>query len=515
MNAPVLPIALVLCLSPFASAQEASPADGLAAIVEKNIAADVQELASDAYMGRSCPTPGYMRAAEFVAARFEKLGLKPGGSDPEGEHPYFRYWEREATVPTPDCELAFDMGDGLTEFIIEKDWIPLVGCAEGPIEGDLVFVGYAIDAKKERYRDVDGAKLRNKIAIAFWHEPRENQKGKKFDGKEWTKHASARQKAAVVRDKGAVALILINDPLHEPHDRPPLFQFPRFKGWNGGPRDKAPEFPVIFVSLEVGQRLTGMDLIKEHARIDKSLKCKAQALEGRRAKIDVSFQKVTVRTPNVIGVVPGTGETGRAVVVAAHLDHAGADDGGRIWNGADDNASGTSALLAVAAAFSASPPKRDTVLISMAAEEWGLWGSEAYAEDPHVPLDVTDFMMNIDMVGRGKTKEFAVMGAWGDKALQKIIKTSAKLVGSKLKLDTDGGRQFWKRSDQYNFFKHGVPALFVSEVGIEHEDYHRPTDTADKIDTKKATYAAKLAFSIVWTISNLDEPLPRLETSSR
>ena len=511
MRAHSLCIVLLACLPLGAALQEDSDVkDGMDAIDQKSIQADIHELAADSYMGRSCPTPGYMRAAEFVEARFKQLGLTPGGSNPEGEHPYFRYFEHEATVLGDACELAFSSGDGTQQYEVEKDWIPLAGAREGSVEGELVFVGYAIQAPKSRYKDIGSIDLKDKLAIAFWHEPRENKKDKRFDGLEWTKHSSALEKAKLAEAEGALGLILIQDPHHEPSDRPPLFQFPRFAGASGRPADKPCDFPVAFVSLDVGEALTGLDLRAEHASIDKSLKCKPQLLEGRKAKLAIQFESKRVRVPNVVGVVQGRDNSDKSVVVAAHLDHVGADDGGQIWNGADDNASGTSAMLAVAAAFAAAPAKRDTILIAMAAEEWGLWGSEAYTRDPLITMESTEFMMNIDMVGRGDTKEIAVMGAWDSKDLQKLVKSAAKLVGTKLKLDMSGGRQYWHRSDQLHFFKKGVPALFVSEVGIEHVDYHQPSDTVDKIDTKKATYAAKLAYAITWSIGNLDEPLERL-----
>lgn len=499
---------------------------GLSAISAKKIQAHVEELSSDAYEGRSAATPGFLRAAAYIENHFRDAGLEPGGGSAApvtagGEaqpdpHPFFRMWTREGTVPDPSCRVELQTGADDLEFEAGVDFLPHRASAEGSVEGEAVFVGYAIEASKWGYNDFRGVRLEDSVAVAFWHEPRETKSGKAFDGTEWTRHASVYEKAKRVAAEGARALLLVQDPLHDPHDRAPDFQWPLLPGWNGGPRDKPCPIPVMWLSLDAGEKLTGLDLKGIHSSLDRNLrKSRSRVLEDRRISVRVKFRRQPIEVPNVVGRVKGTEPGLGAVVVGAHYDHAGMDDRGRIWNGADDNASGTSVLLTLAEAFAKAPPRRDVILIAFAAEEFGLWGSEAYAQDPLVPMDQTMFMMNIDMVGRGNGKELAVMGAWDSRELKALVKEGHKKSGARIKIDTTGGRQFWRRSDQYNFFRHGVPALFISEVGIEHEDYHQPTDTADKIDSRMSERAGRVAYAIAWLAADADDPLPRVPEEDR
>lgn len=226
----------------------------------------------------------------------------------------------------------------------------------------------------------------------------------------------------------------------------------------------------------------------------------------------------TLTAENILGMVPGTSEDSGIIVISAHYDHLGIHDG-KLYPGADDNASGTAAVMAIAGEFSrlainGQRPKRSVVFVLFSGEEKGLWGSDYYTSHPVFPLEKTMTNLNIDMVGRidsahsGNPGYLYLIGS--DRISRKLHEVSeeANREGQGLLLDytyndpADPNR-FYYRSDHYNFAKNNIPVIFYFN-GV-HEDYHRPTDTADKIDFETMTKRTKMIFQTAWKLANMQE----------
>jgi Zn-dependent M28 family amino/carboxypeptidase len=276
-----------------------------------------------------------------------------------------------------------------------------------------------------------------------------------------------------------------------------------------GPGD--PAIPVVIVAAGSSSELIP-DLGALQLAIDESLRPASTALEGTATvRVDMALNPYTAR--NVVALVEGSDPElrGEAIVVGAHYDHDGAV-GDRIWNGADDNASGTSALLELAEAFSSGMrPARSVILAAWAAEEKGMVGSRAYVRDPPIPLDDTVAMFQIDMIGRneehganpaeGFDEERAsengnalnMIGSVFSPDLRRAFESSNEEVGLDLAFRYDYGAQnLLRRSDHWSFLSRSVPAIFL--FGGLHPDYHTPNDTAEKINYDKIQKVVRLVY---------------------
>lgn len=234
-----------------------------------------------------------------------------------------------------------------------------------------------------------------------------------------------------------------------------------------------------------------------------------EALKSRRADLPQS--------ENILAYIPGSEKPNEVIVISAHYDHVGMKDGD-IYNGADDDGSGTVALLEIAEAFqkakkSGKGPKRSILFLHVTGEEHGLLGSKYYAENPIFPLANTVANLNIDMIGRcdpancGKDYVYVIGSDMLSSELKKINE-NANTATVKLELnykydDPNDKDRLYYRSDHYNFAKNGIPVVFYFD-GI-HEDYHKPTDTPDKIDYNALQKRTQLVFATAWELANRAE----------
>jgi Zn-dependent M28 family amino/carboxypeptidase len=251
------------------------------------------------------------------------------------------------------------------------------------------------------------------------------------------------------------------------------------------------------------------------------------------AEVLFDFTKATkeLTSSNVIGVLPGTDKKDEYLFITAHYDHLGKRDT-VVYYVADDDGSGTVGVLEIAEAFtkakaSGNGPRRTVVFMTVSGEEKGLWGSDYYGSHPIFPLEKTTADLNIDMIGRSdatrKPDTLNYVYVVGDDKLSSDLKTISESVNNKytkLQLDykfndpKDPNRIYY-RSDHYNFAKHGVPIIFYYD-GMLGADYHRPTDTPDKINYDLQAKRAQLVFYTGWEMANRDEMLKRdipLDTS--
>jgi len=211
--------------------------------------------------------------------------------------------------------------------------------------------------------------------------------------------------------------------------------------------------------------------------------------------------------PNSVGILQGTDPALRDeyIVVSAHMDHVGVNGANvkdSIWNGADDDASGTAGVLALAEAFSQAPPKRSMIFLTVSGEEHGLWGSNWFAAHPPVPIEKIVADLNLDMIGRNWKDSIVVIGIEHSDlgATVKKVSPPPPELGIPTMPDPWPQETFFGRSDHYNFARRGVPALFF--FNGTHEDYHQPSDTPDKIDAEKESRIVRLIYHVGLAVAN-------------
>ncbi len=486
-------------------------------VVESITVDEIQEhvdfLSGPTTRGRGTLTPGFEIAAEYVEAQLSELGIKAAG--PEGSYRL----PIELQCVGPSAESYFEIGPKkgpMTKLKIGVDYVPVPGSGNKVIEGEAVFVGFAIDARKEKWEDLSPRKVKDKVVFAFTREPyADDKKTKRFEGLEPTKHSEWGEKARAVKAAGGVALVLVPDPGAFPDEVGPipnLLELPMWPGGNARQLGRMAGFsglPVASVSRKVASDLFGTDMEKYYQSILKRKMPKPLTVKSKqRVRFKADFSDLKVPAYNLAALIEGSGDSEEVVVLGAHLDHVGFNffmDKGRmrVHPGADDNASGTAALLEVAEALAGRKPQIDVLLLWFTGEENGLLGSRAYCEDPLYPHDKTVVMLNMDQIARTDPKEMFLGGVWDAEGWRKLILKRNKKIRSPLKIETEGHRDMYMRSDQWAFAQKEVPAIFFFEGNInKNKVYHKPGDVADSILTDKVMWIARLfvatAYAVAW-----------------
>ncbi len=474
-------------------------------------------LASDSLEGRETGQPGQRKAAAFIARQFDEAGL-PRIADQNSHQQKIlltsETWDKCAlSVGKTDFKNNFNYyvypskTEDLNEFSIEK----------------IVFMGWGIDDAKYSDYANSTADLTGKGILIYDGEPRKEdstslisgfRKGSIWSSK-WEK------KAEIARKKGAKVVFII-DPNIAGSIRA---NKKALSGFSMTPKmvgSQAALAPVFFISQEVAEALIGKKLKKIVAarkQIFASGKGQTTPVEWKKqVQMNLDKEIEAIEGSNVLGYIEGSDPVLKSeiVVVSAHYDHLGKRDGGKIFYGADDNASGSSTVIEICRAFAEAKkmgkgPRRSVVCVLVSGEEKGLLGSDYYTTFPIFPLKNTVCNVNIDMVGRiddaHKNDPNYIYVIGSDRLstdLHRINETVNERF-TKLALDykynaPDDPNQFYYRSDHYNFAKNGIPAVFFFN-GV-HPDYHRTTDTPDKINFEKMEKIGRLAFATAWEIAN-------------
>jgi hypothetical protein len=488
--------------------------EALATITEQDCRDNVMILAAPGMAGRGTMTAGYDRAAEFVEMQLEALGYQPA----QGES--FRVpVTLSCIVGGEDCAFmvsGIPSKESQPDLVIEKDFVPVLGSPTMVAKGAPVFIGYAINSKKEKWVDIKSKNIKGKVVFAFTREPRaDDPKAKTFDGVEPTRYSAVKQKAKEVLEAGGLGLVLVPDPgILEAENRPMPGMVP-FVDASGrglqimkGRRLALPNLPVMSVSRELASRIFDTDITAYYHSMNKKKKPKLlKAAKGVEVLLDVSWAAKDRETFNLAALLPGQQRNGEVLVLGSHLDHVGFDvlqDGLSmvLRPGADDNASGSAALLEVAQALSGTGPQIDILLLWFTGEELGLLGSREYCRDPIFPHENTIAMFNMDMVGRGDKQKLNIGGLWDLPNWTKLVKNTHKRIKSRLKMDNKQGRDLYSRSDQYSFFQKGVVSLFFFEADLgSNTTYHKPIDVPETIDARKMSEIAKLFTALAWVVA--------------
>ncbi len=465
----------------------------------------VEFLASDEQEGRGVGSNGLVSAGDYVAHAFSSLGLKPL----PGLDGYFQPFQM-VTATAPDPKTFLSMGD--KKYEIDNDYAIASFSGEGAFEGPVVFIGYGISSKEHTYDDFAGFDLKGKIALAMRFEPHNEKGTSRFAKDDWSVEATLAHKAKAAADHGALALVLVNPPAYHPGDL--LLPFARrFPGGKSTIPVMQVKEPIADAWLKAGGVA---DLKTLQATIDKESKPATIALANVSVKGNIAIQRTEKTVRNVIGLLPGKGpHADEIVVIGAHYDHLGHGGPGSlapgshaIFHGADDNASGTATMMKLADYFTHQGPQERTLLFAAwTAEEEGLIGSQHFVEHPPIPLDRIVADLNLDMVGRIRANVVYIGGAGTAPAFDKLLEDADKGF-----VDHDGhaeppfelksfGRGGYGPSDHMSFAMHKIPVLFFFS-GM-HADYHRPTDTSDKINYAGMEEVAQFGEKLVTELTEM------------
>ncbi|MCX6135917.1 MAG: M28 family peptidase, partial [Ignavibacteriales bacterium] len=401
------------------------------------------------------------------------------------------------------------------DFAIKSDFTPYEMTASKEVKSQVVFAGYGITAPEYNYDDYAGFDVAGKIVFVLRHEPREEDTTSVFNGRKATKYSDVIEKVRIAKEHGAAALLVATDPLNHSSLNPRGFPWPSLS--KTIPKDALPltlsvdepsKIPVVQVGEEVISLLFGsVDSLKIlQEGIDRAMAPRSFSLTDVSADVKTSTLITSLVSTNVMGVLEGSDSTWKNeyIVVGAHYDHVGMRKNHEpgedyIFNGADDNASGTACVLGVAAAFGKlkNHPKRSILFVTFAGEEKGLFGSSTYVDHPPVPLAQTVAMLNMDMVGRNSIDSLILIGTVQSPDIATIVRMENESVGFVLQNNQD---KYLGGSDHASFMKKGIPFMFFHS-GM-HPQYHQVGDEASLIDGDKDAKVGRLVFRTALHIAN-------------
>lgn len=454
---------------------------------------DVRYLASPELRGRLTGSPELEKAAAYIAGKFREFHLKPA----YGKEYYQAFPVTTSARPGKDNRFTIKDSGKTAQLDFQRDFTPFNFSHSGHFAGPLVFAGYGITAPEFHYDDYAGIDVKGKIVLILRHEPQEMDERSVFGGKTFTTHAQFASKASNAKMHGAAAVILINDVPNHPGEEDKLQLF----GVVEGPEDAG--IPMVQMKESTAARWfeeAGKPLDGVLAGIDRELKPESFDFPTRlQVDVNVDLLRVVKTVHNVAAYLPGT--TDEYVIIGAHYDHLGLGGQfslapsmtGTIHPGADDNASGTAGVIELARWFSTQPKqKRGILFLTFAGEEQGLLGSAFWAEHPELPLEKAVAMVNMDMIGRVRNGKLYVGGTSTGTNLRTLVEHFVALNGD-LKVDFSEGPESGS-SDHTSFIAKRVPALFFFS-GL-HSDYHKPSDTWEKIDAPDAAKVLQLVAEV-------------------
>jgi hypothetical protein len=515
-----LPLAMV-CLQSFA---QEDPASKYASVITgAGLKKQLTVIASAEFEGRETGTEGQRKAAAYIEDQFRSMGLQKAA----GMNSYQQFYPLHQDSL---LETSLKVNGVVAES--GKDYISPLASKENLKfkASQIVFAGYGIDdAAYNDYKDIN---VKGKVVIFFLGEPKKDNKffinptGK---SSEWT-FPGISKKLATAAAHGAVGAFVIN-PAAETisarqteSNKKSAVIFPR-----ENKAGKQVDYALLSFAFAKTIFPVGFDSALATA---KQKDIFSLGPTDTKTKVEFTFKKYrnVINASNVIGVLEGTDKKDEYVFLTGHYDHLGTHDG-KIYYGADDDGSGTCAVLEMAAAFTKAAaeghrPRRTIVFMTVSGEEKGLWGSEYYTDHPVYPLEKTSVDLNTDMIGRIDTERklddtlnyVYVVGHDKISSELPLINEAANSKYTKLVLDykfddPNDKNQIYFRSDHYNFARKGVPVLFFYD-GMLLADYHKPTDTVDKINFDLYEKRARMIFYTAWDIANRpamlnrDKPVP-------
>jgi hypothetical protein len=526
-----------------AQQQQQSLAPANDTILRDELRADLFFLASDEMRGRLTASAENLLTSAFLRSRFERLGLEPMG---QGGSYYQTYRLTHSSLPNEtegynDNEIAIMADDGnVLSGGLGHDFYPLRFSASGLVEAEATFVGYGIHAPKLGHDDYAGDHVRGRIALVLDHEPGEEDEESVFDGVVYSEYSRDLRKALYAQNAGAVGIVFVTDLAN--HDRDGNFSESARSYWPQQTRRIARytlsrwvervRIPVVRFSPSMADALVAASgrSLEELARAAEQVGFAPVPIASRLVRLSTNVVHRDIDERNVVAAIRGEDPTLRDewVIVCAHFDHDGAE-GERVFNGADDDGSGTVALVEIAEAFATAAsegvrPRRSVLFAAWNSEEAGLLGAWAYAENPPLPLDNTVAVLNMDMIGRNEevpasggrrfrglepqtaeSNENAVniLGHTYSADLKRAVEEANRSHELDLLMRYDNNSSnLLRRSDQWPFLQKGVPSLFF-HTGL-HPDYHTEFDTPERIEYDKLERIARLVHQTAWALAQAD-----------
>jgi Tol biopolymer transport system component len=454
--------------------------------------------------GRQTGTPGAATTAEWLADYFKSIGVKPLGDS------YFQPFEFNAGVkllPGKNA-LTANSKDGTQVFKADQQFRPLAFSDSGSAEGDVVFAGYGLSVPEHngqaRYNSYEGLDVKDKIVLLQRYVPEGVDPQRRAH---LNRYAGLRYKAMMARERGAKAVLIVSGP-NSP-------QAGELLPLSGDGALAGSEVLAASITGDVADALlapsgkklkdlqTALDSENPHAE-------GGFVVPNSKVSLSIGLEHIRKSDRNVIAAIPG--ETDEWIVVGAHYDHLGrggisslakSGEEGQIHYGADDNASGTATVMELAAAFAdsakAKVPRRGIIFALWSGEEMGLLGSAAFCQQPPVPMNKIVAYVNFDMVGRLRDNKLSMQGIGSSKVWPKLLEKRNVAAGFSLVLQNDP----YLPTDVTSFYPKRVPVLnFFTGA---HEDYHRPTDTPDKLDYVGLERITKFAQQIITDVANATE----------
>ena len=497
-----------------ASTPAAAPApaavDRAAAISRDDLRADVNYLASDALEGRATGSKGAQLAADYIADKFRRAGLQPVGMGPDFFQPF--EFNAGARVQTNDNRLSIVQGQGTSTFGVEKDFRPLSFTANSESEGEVVFIGYGLSVPGkpgEGYDSYAGVDVSNKLVLALRYVPEEVEPKRR---QELNRYAGLRYKAMLAREHGAKAILFVTGPASPLAGE--LVALSSDGSLAGSGIVAASITTNVANSLLAG---TGRDLKTLQAALDKENPHAegSLALTNVRVRLATAIEHIRKTDRNVLALLPPAGDPVHSeyVLVGAHYDHLGFGESGAmrrkgeenaIHPGADDNASGSAAVLELAASLAAQRAKnpgifrRGILFAAWSGEEMGLIGSSHFAEHPLFVLSNVVAYVNFDMIGRLRDNKLVLQGTGSSTAWRRLIEKRNVAAGFNLTLQDDP----YLPTDVTAFYPKGMPVL--NFFTGSHDDYHRPTDRPDTLDYEGAERIARFAEGLLLDLVKLE-----------
>jgi aminopeptidase YwaD len=477
----------------FAAAAFASTA----AVDPKQYLDDIKFLADPSLKGRATGSPELDKAAAFIAAHFRSFGLEPI----DGKSYYQAFSVTTNARLGGSNHFSYTAAGTRVKLVISNDFVPFNFSARARMTGPVIFAGYGITAPEYNYDDYQGIDAHGKIVLILRHEPQEFDEKSIFNGKIYTQHSQFWSKASNAKNHGARGVILMNDRAAHPVEADELEHFATV----AGPGDAG--IPFVQIRAGIADRwfeLAGKNAEELQKAIDKDLQPQSFAFpDSLTVDANLDVERVVRTAHNVAGYLPGL--TNEYVIIGAHYDHLGLGEqfslapslAGTVHPGADDNASGTAGVVELARWFSTQPKqKRGILFMTFAGEELGLLGSSYYVNHPALPLADDVAMINMDMIGRVREGKVFIGGVGTGSTLHQLLDQ----VTPKYGLHIDYSEAGYGSSDHTSFTTKQVPVLFFFS-GL-HADYHKPSDTWDKID---APDAARLLQMIAEVTEDLRE----------
>jgi len=467
-------VTFLLAASLLVVAAGASARSAVAPPKAEPLAESVRALTAPEMEGRRSGTAGGDHAAGQIADWLAAAGLRPGGD----QGSFLQSFVLETSArPGPASSLDL-LGPTPRRLDLGREWTAHAGSPAGEVGGEVVFVGYGAEIPEAGYDDYAGVDVRGKIALALEGAPPHLTSAR----------VTRLDKLIAAKRRGAVALLIAGGELPSP--------------------DKT-SVEVALVSGALTREAADLVLAPAVRTLADATRAMAAArgpisfATGTRAHLRVEKIFDEVRAANVIGVLPGADPAlaAEAVVIGAHYDHLGRTDG-VVYPGADDNASGTAVVLGLARAFAAAGGTGRTLIFALfGAEELGLIGSRHYVARPTLPLDRTVAMVNFDMVGRLQGRVLNVGGADSGSRIRTLVSDAALLEGVTPEINGSP----YGPSDHSRFYAAGVPVLFFYTGG--HSDYHKPSDTADKLDAAGMARVAAVGARVIDRLASDARPV--------